>query len=145
MRAWSRWMELLAALVAVSLLLGACGSSGRPLDQAALELQATTLHGLAGEGAVMAAATGRGDLLGPFRRVHARELADEAALAAAALDAPLADTALRDRQQQLQADAAAIAKAFTELAASSIDAEQAGSVNDAFERTAATTAKLAGT
>ena len=60
---------------------------------AALTMQATTLHGLAGEGSVMATATEQGDLLGPFRRVHARELADEAGRRGDALDAPVVDEA----------------------------------------------------
>jgi len=137
------WKRTVAALVALPALLGACGSSGGPLDQAALTMQATTLHGLAGEGSVMATATQQGDLLGPFRRVHARELADEAVAAATALDAPVTDEALRDQQRQLQAEAMAIAQAFTELAASSIDAEQARRVTDAFERSASATSKLA--
>ena len=133
------WTTVVAGLVSVSLLLGACGSSGGPLDAAALDTQATTLHGLAGEGSVMATATEAGHLLGPYRRVHSRELADEAGLVAAALDAEVADESLRDRQRQLHADAMAIAAAFTALAAPTVDAGQAQRVNDAFERTAAST------
>jgi hypothetical protein len=138
-----RWKSTIAAFVALSVLLAACGSSGGPLDRAALAKQATTLHGLAGEGAVMAAAAEKGHLLGPFRRVHARELSDEAALAAAALDAPLADGALREEQAQLRADAAAIQKAFITLAAASVDPGQARQAGDTFERSASTTEKLA--
>jgi hypothetical protein len=137
------WKSIIAALVALSLLLAACGSSGGPLDQAALANQATTLHGLAGEGAVLAATAEKGHLLGPFRRVHARELADETALAAAALDAPLADEALREEQAQLRAAAAAIQQAFITLAAASVDPGQARQAGETFERSASTTQKLA--
>jgi hypothetical protein len=144
-RSWTHGDGVVAAgALALALLLGACGSSGGSLDQAALQLQATTLHGLAGEGAVMAAAAERGHLLGPYRRVHARELADEANVAATALESPLADPGLRDELQQLQADAGAIEQAFTALAAPSVDSSQARRAGDAFEHGAATTSKLAG-
>ena len=133
------WRRTVAALAALTVLLGACGSSGGPLDQAALDQHATTLHGLAGEGSVMATATEQGDLLGPYRRVHARELADEAGLAAAALEADVADESLADQQRQLHADALAIAEAFDALAAPSVDPAEARRVNDAFERTASST------
>lgn len=133
------WTSRITALVALPLLLGACGSSGGPLDAAALDLQATTLHGLAGEGAVMATATESGHLLGSFRRVHARELADEARVAAVALDADVADAGLRDRRQQLHADAMAIAESFIALAAPSVAAGQAQRANDTFERIASST------
>lgn len=102
-------------------------------------MQATTLHGLADEGSVMATATEGGHLLGPFRRVHARELAEAAGLIASALDAEVADESLRDRQQELRAGAMAIAEAFIALAAPSVDAGQARRVGDAFERIASAT------
>jgi hypothetical protein len=137
------WRSTIAALVALPLLLGACGASGGPLDEAALADQATTLHGLAGEGAVMAAAAERGHLLGPFRRVHARELADEAALTTAALNAPVADEALREQQAELRADAEQVQEAFLVLAAASVDADQARQAGAAFERSASRTEKLA--
>jgi hypothetical protein len=133
------WTRTVAALVALAALLGACGSSGGPLDAAALDQHETTLHGLAGEGSLMATATEKGDLLGPFRRVHSRELADEAGLAADALDAEVADQSLADRQHQLQAEATAIAEAFIALSAPSVDPEQARRVNEAFERSASST------
>ena len=133
------WRRTVAALAALTVLLGACGSSGGSLDQAALDQHATTLHGLAGEGSVMATATEQGDLLGPYRRVHARELADEAGLAATALEADVVDESLADQQRQLHADALAIAEAFDALAAPSVDPAEARRVNDAFERTASST------
>ena len=124
-----------AALVAVSLLLGACGSSGGPLDAAALDTQATTLHGLAGEGSVMATATEAGHLLGPYRRVHSRELADEAGLAALA---EAADGPGGSGATSLDADGDA-RRPSPPLAAPTVDAAQAQRANDAFERTAAST------
>jgi hypothetical protein len=133
------WTTTVAGLVALLLLLGGCGSSGGPLDAAALDMQQTTLHGLAGEGVVMATATGAGGLLGPFRRVHSRELADAADLVAAALDAEVADQSLRDRQRQLHTEAMAVAAAFIALAAPSVDSGQAERVNDAFQQAASAT------
>ena len=134
-----RWTTVIAALVAL-LLLGACGSSGGPLDAAALETHATTLHGLAGEGSVMATATEGGQLLDPYRRVHARELADEATLVASALETEVADESLRDRQEQLHADAMAIAEAFVALSAPLRRCRARRSApTTTFERTAAST------
>ena len=131
--------------VAVALAASAgCGSSGAPLDSSALTSQATTLHGLAGEGSVMATATARGGLLTSYRQVHAGELADAAASTSDALGKPVASEALAPVARQLRAEAVAVAAAFRVLAAPSVSPAGRTGARATFARSAAVTGRLGG-
>ena len=127
-----------AALLTLTLAAG-CGSGGT-LTASSLEQQATTVHGLAGEGNVMATAASHGDLTGPYRRVHAAELGDAAASAATALAAPVASDALAPVARRLRAEALAVERAFRVLAAPSISPAEATAARAAFTRSATVTA-----
>jgi hypothetical protein len=134
-----------AVAIAVALVLAAaagCGSSGAPLDAAAVTSQATTLHGLAGEGSVIATATARGDLTTPYRRVHAGELADAAASTSDALTRPVTSDALVPVARRLRAEAVAVAAAFRALAAPAVSPATARAARATFARSAAVTAGL---
>jgi hypothetical protein len=129
--------------VAACILTAAgCGSSTATLDAGAIRRQATTLHGLAGEGSVMAIATADGDLLSAYRRVHAGELADASVGTSDALAAPVQTDALVPVARRLRAEAIATAAAFRTLAEPSVSPAEARAARATFAGTAAVTAEL---
>ncbi len=136
--------RLAAVVLVIASVATGCGSSGGPLDAGALQRQATTLHGLAGEGSVMAIATAAGDLTGPYRRVHASELADASTSTSDALAAPVTTDALAPVARRLRAEAVAVAAAFQVLARPTVTPAQAQAARATFARTAAATAELSG-
>jgi hypothetical protein len=134
-----RWT---AAALLAALLLAGCGGATGPLDDAALQRQAETLRGTAGEGALLASVLEDDGLTGPYQRVHAGELAATARTQA---------TTLRERggTAGTEPDVARLAQAADDTARSldalaGADPDQAAGLQAQLERAAATAGELAG-
>ena len=131
----------LAALLGVLLLAG-CGGSTAPLDSAAVQRQAETLQGTAGEGALMAATLQDDGLTRPYQRVHADELAAAARTQAATLRERGGTAGARGDVERLARAADQTARSLDELAAA--DPDDAAGLRAELERAAATAEELAG-
>lgn len=133
-----RWRRLLARAAAVAglLALTGCGSTTTRHD---FELDAATVASVAAEGSLLARDVAEGDAFDSFVRVHARELAGQAA--------ELADTLLRLRNvsglpaERLATIAATVADDLESLSRRP-PAEAAGRIEARLDRQAALAAAL---
>jgi hypothetical protein len=127
-------------LLALSLLLvPACGGGGGELSAEALVKEAESIQSFAAEGALLARDVADGRSTAPFTRVHAGELAKNAAKLEQTLEAAQAQPGVEDRLEQARILAHGVAVLLELLEKEPGDAESARETQRLLE----TAAKLA--
>ena len=130
-----------AALVALVVLAG-CGGGGT-LDEQGLEKEVESIQSFAAEGALLARDVADGKSTVSFARVHAGELAEQAAKLAQTLRTAQATPTVEDDVAQAAELAADVGRTLDEFEQAPGDAEQARGIQRKLEQLARDAKELA--